>query len=80
MKSKKELLRLCNTILSDVKRVRTALRRYRKEAGVSQGKFAYQMGITSVWLCHIETGKVEPSMDTLRKIKDTLQGRNNLRG
>ncbi len=51
----------------------TAVRKARKDAGMTQRELARRVGRSPSWVCQIETGKiVEPGMDTLTALASVL--------
>lgn len=48
------------------------LRRLRVAAGVSQERLAFDAGVDRAYVGHIERGSMNPSIDTIEKLADTL--------
>ena len=49
------------------------LRRLRVAAGVSQERLAFDAGVDRAYVGHIERGTMNPSIDTIEKLADTLE-------
>lgn len=54
------------------------LRKIRKEQGLTQQDLAKLAGITQQMVSRYETGVVEPSVSTMKKIKKALKINNNI--
>ena len=50
----------------------TAIRRHRRAAGLSQEALAERSGLHWTYLSEIETSKVNPTVNVLRRIADAL--------
>ena len=49
------------------------LRRLRVAAGVSQERLAFDAGVDRAYVGHNERGTMNPSIDTIEKLADTLE-------
>ena len=58
--------------------LRANLRKIRKEQGLTQQDLAKMAGITQQMVSRYETGVVEPSVSTMKKIKKALKISNNI--
>ena len=48
------------------------LRRLRVAKGVSQERLAFDAGVDRAYVGHLERGEMNPSIDTIEKLADTL--------
>ena len=48
------------------------IKQFRKKQGLTQQELANKLGITSVYLCNLETGKRTPSFAMLNRIAKAL--------